>query len=69
MIPVKQGLYSEIDLNFSPDDSENMKKYKVLLNIGYGFCIKIIDSVIQKTSKHTFPLRWRKCRKIKLRHC
>ena len=57
MIPVKQGLYSEIDLNFSPDDSENMKKYKVLLNIRYGFCIKIIDSVIQKTSKHTFLLR------------
>ncbi|MBP5591755.1 type III toxin-antitoxin system ToxN/AbiQ family toxin [bacterium] len=50
MIPVKPGLYSEINLNFSPDDSEDMKKYKVLLNIEYSFCIKIIDSVVQKAS-------------------
>ena len=50
MIPIKQGLYSEINLNSSPDDSEDMKKYKVLLNIEYSFCIKIIDSVIQKAS-------------------
>jgi protein AbiQ len=50
MIPVKSGLYSEINLNFSPDDSEDMKKYKVLLNIEYSFCIKIIDSVVQKAS-------------------
>ena len=51
MIPVKHGLYSEINLNSSPDDSENMKKYKVLLNIEYSFCIKIIDSVIQKANE------------------
>ena len=50
MIPIKQSLYSEINLNSSPDDSEDMKKYKVLLNIEYSFCIKIIDSVIQKAS-------------------
>ena len=31
MIPIKPGLYSEINLNSSPDDSEDMKKYKVLL--------------------------------------
>ena len=49
-IPIKPGLYSEINLNSSPDDSEDMKKYKVLLNIEYSFCIKIIDSVIQKAS-------------------
>lgn len=51
MIPIKPGLYSEINLNFSFDDSEDTKKYKVLLNIEYSFCIKIIDSVIRNASK------------------
>ncbi|MCR4630611.1 MAG: type III toxin-antitoxin system ToxN/AbiQ family toxin [Treponema sp.] len=27
------------------------KKYKVLLNIEYTFCLKIIDSVVQKATK------------------
>ena len=51
MIPIKAGLYSEVDLNPSESDSPADKKYKVLLNIEYSFCLKIIDSVIQKASK------------------
>ena len=51
MIPIKEGLYSEVDLNPSERDSPTEKKYKVLLNIEYSFCIKIIDSIIQKASK------------------
>lgn len=51
MIPIKSGLYSEVDLNPSETDSPAEKKYKVLLNIEYSFCLKIIDSVIQKANK------------------
>lgn len=51
MIPIKSGLYSEVDLNPSKNDSAAEKKYKVLLNIEYTFCLKIIDSVIQKATK------------------
>ena len=51
MIPIKKGLYSEVDLNQSEKDSPAEKKYKVLLNIEYSFCLKIIDSVIQKATK------------------
>ncbi|MBR4374527.1 MAG: type III toxin-antitoxin system ToxN/AbiQ family toxin [Treponema sp.] len=51
MIPIKSGLYSQINLNPSDNDSEHDKKYKVLLNIEYTFCLKIIDSIIQKASK------------------
>ena len=51
MIPIKAGLYSEVDLNPSESDAPADKKYKVLLNIEYSFCLKIIDSVIQKASK------------------
>ena len=51
MIPIKSGLYSEVDLNPSKKDSAQEIKYKVLLNIEYTFCLKIIDSVIQKASK------------------
>ena len=51
MIPIKDGLYTEVDLNPSENDSSEDKKYKVLLNIEYSFCLKIIDTVIQKASK------------------
>ena len=51
MIPIKEGLYSEVDLNPSEIDSPTEKKYKVLLNIEYSFCLKIIDSIIQKATK------------------
>lgn len=51
MIPIKAGLYSVVNLNPSTNDSESEKKYKVLLNIEYTFCLKIINSIIQKASK------------------
>jgi len=51
MIPVKQGLYSKVNLNPSETDSPADKKYKVLLNIEYSFCLKIIDSLIQKATR------------------
>ncbi|MGN0738730.1 MAG: type III toxin-antitoxin system ToxN/AbiQ family toxin [Treponema sp.] len=51
MIPIKAGLYTEVQLNPSENDSNAEKKYKVLLNIEYLFCLKIKDSVIQKASR------------------
>lgn len=51
MIPIKQGLYSEVNLNPSTKDTKADKKYKVLLNIEYTFCLKILNSIIQKASK------------------
>ena len=50
MIQIKEGLYSEVDLNPAESDSAADKKYKVLLNIEYSFCLKIIESVINKAS-------------------
>ncbi len=51
MIPIKQGLYSEVNLNSSENDSVADKKYKILLNIEYSFCLKIMNSLIQKASR------------------
>ena len=51
MIPIKTGLYTEVQLNPSKNDSNAEKKYKVLLNIEYLFCLKIKDAIIQKASK------------------
>jgi len=51
MIPIKLGLYTQVDLNQSEKDSNSDKKYKILLHIEYSFCLKIIDSIIQKASK------------------
>ena len=51
MLPVKEGLYTEVNLNPSESDSETEKKYKVLLNIEYSFCLKIMDSIINKANK------------------
>lgn len=50
MIPIKEGLYLEVNLNPQEKDSLEEKKYKVLLNIEYSFCLKIIDTVIHKAS-------------------
>lgn len=51
MIPIKNSLYSEVSLNPLPTDSDEEEKYKVLLNIEYSFCLKILNSIIQKASK------------------
>ena len=51
MIPIKTGLYTEVQLNPLKSDSNAEKKYKVLLNIEYLFCLKIKDAIIQKASR------------------
>lgn len=43
----------QMEVNINPDatDTKSDKKYKVLLNIEYTFCLKIMNSIIQKAGK------------------
>lgn len=51
MIPIKDGVYSTVNLNLSSNDSKELVKYKNLLNKEYLFCLKIINSVLEKATK------------------
>ena len=51
MLPIKDGLYTKVDLTHSDTDSVEARNYKNLMNKEYSFCLKIMDSVIQKASK------------------
>lgn len=51
MIPIVDGVYSRVNLNHEQGDTDDVKKYKDLLNKEYVFCLKIIDEVIGKANK------------------
>ncbi|MBQ9805070.1 MAG: type III toxin-antitoxin system ToxN/AbiQ family toxin [Clostridia bacterium] len=51
MIPIRDDVYSIVDINANDSDSTEEKKYKDLLNKEYSFCIKIIDQLVEKASK------------------
>ena len=51
MIPIKEGTYSIINLNKTSTDTLEEIKYKDLLNKEYSFCLKNIDSIMNKASK------------------
>lgn len=51
MIPIVDGVYSKVNINRDENDTEEMRKYKDLLNKEYVFCLKIIDDVIAKVNK------------------
>ncbi len=51
MIPIKSNLYSVVNFNPNSKDSSELKKYKILMNIEYSFCLKILDKIIQKAGK------------------
>ena len=51
MFPVKDGVYSAVDLVANADDTNEIKNYKNLLNKEYAFCLKIMDSILRKASK------------------
>ena len=40
-----------ININHDKNDSADLKKYKILLNLEYTFCLKIIDQIITKISR------------------
>lgn len=51
MIPVKEGIYSIVDLVAKQNDTTEERNYKNLLNKEYSFCLKILPSIIQKANK------------------
>lgn len=51
MIPIVDGVYSRVNINSDDTDTDDVKKYKDLLNKEYSFCLKIINEVIRKANK------------------
>ena len=51
MIPIVDGLYSRVNINDDNSDTDEIRKYKDLLNKEYVFILKIIDEIIDKANK------------------
>lgn len=51
MIPIKSGLYKDVNLNKESSDTQVTVKYKDLLNKEYSFCLKILGDVIKKANR------------------
>ena len=51
MIPVKPGVYKEVNLNKENADTPEMVKYKDLMNKEYSFCLKIAGDLIKKANR------------------
>lgn len=51
MIPVNDTVISFVDFKVSEEDSNDVKKYKDLLDKEYSFCVKISDSIKEKASR------------------
>lgn len=51
MIPVVDDAISYVNINITPQDTNEERNYKILLNKEYTFCLKIIDDIIKKADK------------------
>lgn len=51
MFPVKECVYSKVDLIINQNDSIETKNYKNLMNKEFSFCVGILDSILQKATK------------------
>lgn len=51
MIPIKNGVYTFVNINPDPSDTPDEIKYKDLLNKEYSFISKIINKVVTKANK------------------
>ena len=51
MIPVKDGLYTRVNLIHSNTDSEEIRNYKNLMNKEFAFCLKLLNLMINKVNK------------------
>ena len=51
IIPIVDGLYSRVNINDDNSDTDEIRKYKDLLNKEYVFILKIIDEIIDKANK------------------
>jgi len=51
MLPIKEGLYTRVDLTTDPQDSVETRNYKNLMNKEFAFCLKILPLIIQKANE------------------
>lgn len=51
MIPIVDGVYNRVNINPDINDTDEIKKYKDLLNKEYTFCLKIINEIIVKANR------------------
>lgn len=51
MIPVVDDVYSRVNINLDDRDTDDVKKYKALLNKEYSFCLKIMNEVLGKINR------------------
>lgn len=51
MLPIKEGLYTRVDLTTNPQDSVETRNYKNLMNKEFAFCLKILPIIIQKANE------------------
>jgi len=51
MIPIKSGVYKEVNMNKQDSDTPEIVKYKDLINKEYSFCLKILGDLIKKSNK------------------
>ena len=51
MIPLKAGYYSVVNINPDPLDSQDVLKYKQLLNKEYAFCVSNKDKIVKEANK------------------
>ena len=65
MIPVKEGLYEIVDLNYKENDNADVRNYKILQNKEYQACVKLsatiierANTVFEKQSKTGIPQRF-----------
>ena len=51
MIPIKDGVYTKVNMTITPEDSIETRNYKNLMDKEFSFCLKILPLIIQKASK------------------
>ena len=51
MFPIKENLYTRVDLTTDPQDSVENRNYKNLMNKEFAFCLKIMPLIIQKANE------------------
>lgn len=51
MIPVKENVITEVDINVKDEDTLEVKKYKNLLDNEFSFCLKNKELILTKASK------------------
>ena len=51
MIPIKDGLYSVVDINHRSNDNVVVTKYKQLLNKEFSFCVSKKEKIVNEANK------------------